>query len=225
MARTIALALPPTRINAATEDLVTEVFLVLEGSPSRSRLGWYGPRRQTSGGTAVYPKSEARPRLMIARHGSLAEAIGFSVCLPILGPPQVRGREMFIDGALVDNLPVRSMADLGEGPIIAVDVKATLEQPAGKQRTGSEGHVGGRDGGRPARVPTLGETLGRVLSLGSANTSEAARRHADLVIKPHAEGVGLLEFHQMDVAVEAGRVAARAALEDAPGSLFSVQTE
>ena len=73
----------------------------------------------------------------------------------------------------------------------------------------------------PTRVPTLGETLARVLSLGSANTSEAARRHADLVIKPRAEGVGLLEFHQLDVAVEAGRVAARAALEDAPGSLFA----
>jgi hypothetical protein len=38
------------------------------------------------------------------------------------------------------------------------------------------------------------------------------------VIKPRAEGVGLLEFHQLDVAVEAGRPAARAALDDAPGS-------
>jgi predicted acylesterase/phospholipase RssA len=143
--------------------------------------------------------------LMIGRHGSLAEAIGFSVCLPILGPPQIRGREMFIDGGLVDNLPVQAMADLGEGPVIAVDVKATVEQPVD----------------RSARVPTLGETLARVLSLGSANTSEAARRHADLVVKPYADGVGLLEFHQLDVAVEAGRAAARAALEDAPGSLFS----
>ena len=160
-------------------------------------------------------------RLVIARHGSVSEAVGFSVCLPILGPPQVRGREMFIDGALVDNLPVRAMADLGEGPIIAVDVKPTLEQPAGGQPTGSKPRASGADCERPARVPTLGETLARVLSLGSANTSEAARRHADLVIKPRAEGVGLLEFHQLDVAVEAGRVAAQAALEDAPGSLFT----
>jgi len=155
---------------------------------------------------------------VIARHGSVSDAVSFSVCLPILAPPQVRGGEMFIDGGLVDNLPVQAMADLGEGPIIAVDVTATLEQPAGGQRAGSTPRV---DGERPTGVPMLGETLIRVLTLGSANTSEAARRHADLVIKPRAEGVGLLEFHQLDVAVEAGRVAARAALEDPPGSLFA----
>jgi NTE family protein len=113
------------------------------------------------------------------------------------------------------------MADLGEGPIIAVDVKATLEQPTGSQPTGSNPRADGTDSEAPARVPTLSETLARVLSLGSANTSEAARRHADLVIKPRVEGIGLLEFHQLDVAVEAGRVAARAGLQDAPGSLFS----
>jgi predicted acylesterase/phospholipase RssA len=53
------------------------------------------------------------------------------------------------------------------------------------------------------------------LLIGSANTSEAARRHADLVIKPRAEAIGLLEFHQLDAAREAGRVAAREALEHA----------
>ena len=60
-----------------------------------------------------------------------------------------------------------------------------------------------------------------MLLLGSANTSEAARRHADLVIKPRAEGVGLLEFHQLDAAREAGRAAAREALEHAPAGLWA----
>jgi NTE family protein len=59
-----------------------------------------------------------------------------------------------------------------------------------------------------------------VLLLGSANTSEAARRHADVVIKPHAEGVGLLEFHQLDAARESGRAAARDALEAGVAALF-----
>jgi NTE family protein len=60
-----------------------------------------------------------------------------------------------------------------------------------------------------------------VLLLGSENTSEAARRHADLVIKPRPEGVGLLEFHQIDTAREAGRVAARETLERSPAGLFA----
>jgi NTE family protein len=149
-------------------------------------------------------------RLAIHRWGPLWEAVGFSICIPVVAPPQMRGRELFIDGSLVDNLPVGVMADLGEGPVIAVDVKATFERsPDGARRTGAP------------RPPSLGETLTRVLLLGSANTSDAARRHADLVVKPRAEGVGLLEFHQLDAAREAGRAAAREALEDAPAVLFA----
>jgi predicted acylesterase/phospholipase RssA len=106
------------------------------------------------------------------------------------------------------------MADLGEGPIIAVDVKATFEHPA------TEG-VPPQARARRERPPGLGETLTRVLLLGSANTSQAARRHADLVIKPRAEGVGLLEFHQFDAAREAGRTAALEALEHAPAGLWA----
>jgi EmrB/QacA subfamily drug resistance transporter len=153
-------------------------------------------------------------RLVVARHGPLWEAVGFSICLPIIGPPQVRGRELYVDGSLLDNLPVKSMADLGEGPIIAVDVKATFEHPANDRHTRPPR-------AREDRPPSLGETLTRVLLLGSANTSEQARRHANLLIKPRAEGIGLLEFHQIDAACEAGRIAAREALELAPAELFA----
>ncbi len=154
-------------------------------------------------------------RLEIARHGTLWEAVGLSICLPVIAPPQIRGRELFVDGSLADNLPVKAMADMGEGPIIAVDVKATFE----RSRSGPAGVRG--PGDRPPRPPSLGETLTRVLLLGSQNTSQAARCHANLVIKPRAEGVGLLEFHQLDTAREAGRAAAREALERAPAGLFA----
>ena len=154
-------------------------------------------------------------RLEIARHGPLWEAVSFSICLPVIAPPQIRGREMFIDGALVDNLPVKAMADMGEGPIIAVDVKAT----SGRSEDGPA--AARTQDNRPPRPPSLGETITRVLLLGSENTTEAARRHADLLIKPRPEGVGLLEFHQLDTAREAGRMAAREALERAPAGLFA----
>jgi EmrB/QacA subfamily drug resistance transporter len=161
-------------------------------------------------------------QLMLARHGLLFEAVGFSICLPIIAPPQVRGRELFIDGSLVDNLPVGAMAELGEGPVIAVDVKATFERsPTARPSTppmtnnGNGASAGGNnvDGSQTARTPSLGETLTRVLLLGSAKTSEAASRHADMVIRPRVEGVGLLEFHQIDAARQAGRVAAQEVLE------------
>lgn len=147
--------------------------------------------------------------LVIGRSGPVWESVGFSICIPVLAAPQVRGRNLFIDGSLVNNLPVQGMADLGEGPIIAVDVKATFERPAAGRQP-SDGAA------RAERPPSIGETLTRVLLLGSANTSEAARRYADMIIRARAEGVGLLEFHQLD----AGRTAAREALENAPDVLF-----
>lgn len=132
----------------------------------------------------------------------------------MLAPPEIRGHELYIDGSLVDNLPVRAMADMGEGPIIAVEVKATFEQ------TGNGGDTPGREAPRTA-LPSLGETLTRVLLLGSENTSAASARHADLVIKPRPVGIGLLEFHQLDAAREAGRVAAAKALEHTPRAAFT----
>jgi NTE family protein len=57
--------------------------------------------------------------------------------------------------------------------------------------------------------------------LGSANTSDMARRYADVVIRPRTGGIGLLEFHQLDEAREAGRVAASEMLEATSSHLFS----
>ena len=151
-------------------------------------------------------------RLEITRHGPLWEAVGLSINLPVIAPPQVRGRKIFIDGSLVDNLPVKAMAGMAEGPIIAVDVKATPRRPP-------VGPTGAR--ARDARPPGLGATLTRVMLLGSENTSVAARQHADLVIRPRAEGVGLLEFDQLDAAREAGRAAACEALKRAPAGLVA----
>jgi NTE family protein len=158
--------------------------------------------------------------LVVHRWGQLWDAVGTSFAIPVIAPAQVRGRRILVDGSLVDNLPVAEMAALGEGPIVAVDVKATVERPgrpAGQRAP--EGDGAARE--QELRTPSLGETLARVLLLGSSNTSESARRHADWIITPQAEGVGLLEFHQLDQAREAGRAAARAALEEAPASVLA----
>jgi NTE family protein len=154
-------------------------------------------------------------RLEINRYGPLWETVGFSINLPVIAPVQVRGSKLLVDGSLVDNLPVKALADMGEGPIIAVDVKAVPGRPEHSREAGRATDV------RPPRPPSLPETLTRLLLLGSQNTSQAARQHADLVIRPRAEGIGLFEFASLDAAREAGRVAAREVLERAPASLVA----
>ncbi len=152
-----------------------------------------------------------RSGLVISRSGPLFEAVGASMSLPLIAPPIRNDDELLIDGSLLDNLPLEPMSQAGEGPVLAIDIKG------GEERTGPRE---GRDGGEPRRrLPSLPETLGRIALLSSANTDDAAQRLADLTIAVRVSGVGLLEFHQIDHAREAGRRAAVAALEQAPSWL------
>jgi NTE family protein len=162
-----------------------------------------------------------RSELVVHRHGKLWEHIGTSMCLPVLAPPQARGERLLIDGGLIDNLPVAAMAELGEGPVIAVDIRAGdgASRTTTEQGNGLPGPDGIGISDRPP--PGLGETLGRLFLLASSNTAQASRKHANLVIEPRSPGVGLLEFHQIDAAVEAGREATAAALDAASSALFT----
>jgi len=148
-------------------------------------------------------------RLMLHREGPLAEAIGASISLPLIAPPLRRKGGLLVDGSLLDNLPVGPMSISGEGPVLAIDVKGGDERP--------QVAPAGEDAAeRPSRLPLLAETMSRIALLSSANTEAAARRYADLTIPIRIPGVGLLEFHQIDVAREAGRRAAISMLEDPP---------
>jgi predicted acylesterase/phospholipase RssA len=149
-----------------------------------------------------------RSELVIDRHGPLASAVLASISLPILAPPRVRDGRVLLDGSLLNNLPIAPMADSGEGPVIAVDIKPRARADA--RRRSPDGTAPSRSRGT---VPPLGETIARVLQLATADTTAAATRHADFVIRAGVEGVGLLEFHQIDAAREAGRRAARQAIE------------
>jgi hypothetical protein len=58
------------------------------------------------------------------------------------------------------------------------------------------------------------ETLSRATVLGSTERAERNRELALLVVTPDAQDVQLRDFRALERAVEAGRVAAQAALDD-----------
>jgi EmrB/QacA subfamily drug resistance transporter len=139
-------------------------------------------------------------RRVVHRNGVLAHAVGASLRIPGLYPPVVRDGTLHVDGGVLDNLPVTAL-DHKEGPLIAVNI--------------GFGGGGGSGGSRPrVRVPGLGDTLMRTMMMASGTAAEEAMAAADLVIRPSARGVGLLEWHQIDRMREAGRDAAMAALPE-----------
>ncbi len=154
--------------------------------------------------------------LVIDRRGPLVLAVGASMSLPLIAPPIRREEKLLIDGSLLDNLPLGPMRFAGEGPVLAIDIKGGEERP----RPSNPGAAGEAQTRAPApnrrQLPSLPETMSRIALLSSANTDESARRLADLTIPVRVEGVGLLEFHQIDAAREAGRKAAHRVLEGEP---------
>jgi predicted acylesterase/phospholipase RssA len=140
------------------------------------------------------------------RSGDLAEAISASVSIPVLFPPMRYGDRLLVDGGVLDNLPVRLLTERDEGPIVAVNI-AMGGGGGGSARTG------------PPRMPSMGDTLLRVMMIGSGGAVQAARASGATVVTPPPLGVGTLEWHQMDLVVEAGRMAAREMLEQTGGVL------
>jgi NTE family protein len=139
----------------------------------------------------------------VHRRGGAVDAVAASCRLPVLFPPIPRddGR-LLLDGGVLDNLPVDLLMERDEGPVVAVNIS---------MGGGGGGH--GSRTGKP-RVPALGETLLRVMMIGSGGAVERAHRAGAAVVTPASMGVGLLEFHQFDRMVAAGREAARALLAD-----------
>lgn len=139
----------------------------------------------------------------VHRRGSVVAAASATSRIPVILPPMATtDGQLLVDGGVLDNMPTDLLVERDEGPVIAVAV------PTGDARSGASG---------PPRVPALPDTLMRTLMISSGGGIERARSLGAWVVTPPSLGVGLLEFHQFDRMVQAGRLAARALLEETGG--------
>jgi predicted acylesterase/phospholipase RssA len=143
--------------------------------------------------------------LVVHRRGLFTHALAASLALPGMLPPVADDGRLLIDGSALSGLPVQVMADVDEGPIVAVDV------------VGSRLRVRARE----PRLPTIVETISRSVILGGSSGAAAARSLARLVIEPDTLATGQLDFNRIDALVEAGRLAALDALANAGDLLAS----
>ncbi len=138
---------------------------------------------------------------VVHRSGRLADVLACSLRLPVLYAPMVYNGALHVDGGVLDNVPVAALAG-HDGPLVAVSVASG----------GSPSPASGAKHGRRPRVPGMVDTLMRTMTISSAIGTAAALEQADVVIKPNPYDVGLMEYHQIDRAREAGRIAARDAV-------------
>jgi NTE family protein len=156
---------------------------------------------------------------VLHRAGPVVGAVYSSMALPGIFPPMAMNGRLLVDGGVLDNLPVETMARTGEGPVIAVDVTGQLGQIRGVQRPRAaslERQMRRALTGSDTEIPRFGETIMRTVTVGSIDTVLAGRKYADLVITPRVGGIGLMDFKTLPKVRELGRDAARAALAANP---------
>jgi predicted acylesterase/phospholipase RssA/CRP-like cAMP-binding protein len=156
---------------------------------------------------------------VVHRLGPLVDAIYPSLAVPGVFPPRAVDGRVLVDGGVLDNLPVATMARTGEGPVIAVDVTGQMRTAGRRQRRATarlHRPIRRMLTGNDAEIPRLSETIVRTVTVGSIDTVAAARLYASTVIAPRVDGVGLLEWKAFDRMIELGREAAREALAAEP---------
>ncbi|MDE3071702.1 MAG: patatin-like phospholipase family protein [Pseudomonadota bacterium] len=143
--------------------------------------------------------------MAVHRQGPLWLWLRASSAIPgVLPPVQQHGR-VYVDGALVDNLPTDVMAADGIAHITALDIRAdiALRTSAEESSTPPLWRLLLQRRQRILR-PGLVSTLVRAGMVNGETASAARRERADLLITPPLEHLGMLDWKDWQRAIDAG---------------------
>lgn len=140
----------------------------------------------------------------VHRSGLLWRWLRASSAVPGILPPLLHDGHVYVDGAVVNNLPTDVLSDEGLGRIIAVDISADDMLIAGVDESVSpplptlwaERHDGER--------PNAFSILVRAGMINSEAGSARRRKLADLLLRPDLERIGLLDWHEFERAIGIG---------------------
>jgi NTE family protein len=152
-----------------------------------------------------HPMLWGLPGLDTAR---VADAVFASCALPGILPPREVNGHFCADGAIVDNLPVRAAAAVGEGPVIAVDVGAGDVERAGIERSGF--------------AMTYGRGIEIVMGKLAELTLQDWTTPPLVLVRPKVSRVGMFAFNRTQHLLAEGYRATHEALDTIPDGLDSL---
>lgn len=142
---------------------------------------------------------------VVHRHGPLWLWLRATSSIPGILPPVLHRGHVYVDGALVDNLPTDVMADDGIAHITAVAIRADIALRAQSEEfaTPPWWRLWLRQR-RGTGWPGLVSTLTRAAMVNSEETSQHCIERADLLITPPLEHVSMLDWKDWQLAVDSG---------------------
>jgi len=133
--------------------------------------------------------------------GPVWQAIRASLSIPGLVPPVLHGRDVLVDGGLINNLPINEMVRVNLGPVIAVDVgraEGSFTLDPNVCEAGS-----GRIFPSMSSPSIVGILMRSATVAGESNTRQV-EDIADHVLYPDVAGVSILHWKAIDQMIERG---------------------
>ena len=151
--------------------------------------------------------------MKVHRRGPLWLWLRASSAIPGVLPPVLHHGRVYVDGALVNNLPTDVMADGGIAHITAIDIRAEISLLTTAEEFATPPWWQLLMHRQDIRRPGLVSTLVRAAMVNSEGPSEHRRDRADLLITPPLEHIGMLDWKDWQRAIEAGYLHTRKMLE------------
>lgn len=129
---------------------------------------------------------------VVFRTESIADAVRASVAIPGVFVPFVKNGRVYVDGGVVDRVPIEAARDLGADVVIGVDVSSVQRE-------------------RPPHGVV--DVILQSLDLMQDEVYKMRAKTADIYIEPDVSGVGSSQFHKAKQAIESGYQAAVANME------------
>jgi predicted acylesterase/phospholipase RssA len=138
----------------------------------------------------------------------VADCVVASCALPGIFPPRVINGRAYVDGAVVENLPVRLAASLGSGPILAVNVASTSVVRSSVETEG------------------FAATYTRGIEIVMQTQIEGQLRNWQgpplVLVQPRVEHISMFSFDRNDELLEAGYRATAQTIDRLGGRLDTV---
>jgi NTE family protein len=132
----------------------------------------------------------------------VADAVFASCALPGIFPPHAIGDRVYVDGAVVENLPLRIAAAAGRGPIVGINLNAL--GPVNLDRTDAHAH---------GFAATYVRGLEMVMQTQSLDRLRAWQRPPLVLVQPRVAHIQMFAFDRADELVAEGHRAMLDALD------------
>ncbi|MDA3913666.1 patatin-like phospholipase family protein [Oleiagrimonas sp.] len=138
----------------------------------------------------------------VHRQGPLWLWLRASCAIPGILPPVLHEGRVYVDGAVINNLPVDVMYDRGVATILACDIRADDVLVTDLERAWQP--RAWRQWLQRDRQPGVASILLRAGMVNAENIANQRRELATQVFSPQLDAIGLLDFKSFDRVIEAG---------------------